>query len=173
MSAARRLAAVHLRLMFMASMAMAAGAAAQDDPTLAPAPGPMPAPVSKPSTGIARWFNPATAPFIPVPEIAVDPDSGTTLGLIPTWIQTDDNHEIRRIIAPDVIYNPNFGVGVHGRVYGYTSGDEQWSVVAGVKQRVEREFDAEYQRGRLREERWSVTTSLIYDREGTPRFFGI
>jgi outer membrane protein assembly factor BamA len=122
---------------------------------------------------LSKWFNPATAPFIPVPEIAVDPDSGTTLGLIPTWIKTDDNHEIRRIIAPDVLYNPYFGYGVHGRVYGYTSGDEQWSVVAGVKERVEREFEAEYQLGRQRLQRWSINTSLISDRDGTPRFYGI
>jgi hypothetical protein len=143
------------------------------DPTQAPAPGPIAPPPAAPPQGLSRWFNPATAPFIPVPEIAVDPDSGTTLGLIPTWIKTDENHEIRRIIAPDILYNPYFGAGVHGRIYGYTSADEQWSVVSGIKERVEREFDAEYQVGRLRENRWSFNTSLIYDRDGTPRFYGI
>ncbi len=51
-----------------------------------------------------------TAPFIPVPEIAVDPNSGTTIGLIPTWVSTDENHNVSRIIAPDIIYNPNFGL---------------------------------------------------------------
>ena len=141
-------------------------------PTQTPTQGPV-VPPAAPSTGLSRWFNPATAPFIPIPSIGTDPNSGTTVGVIPTWLQTDDQHEIRRIIAPDVVYNPNFGWGAHGRVFGYTSGDEQWSVVAGVKERVEREFDAEFQRGRLREERWSVNTSLIYDRDGTPRFFGI
>jgi hypothetical protein len=158
----------------MAMLSWAAPAASQDETPPAPAlePGPIAPPPAKPPTGIARWFNPSTAPFIPVPEIAVDPDSGTTLGLIPTWIQADENHEIRRIIAPDVIYNPNFGVGVHGRIYGYTSGDEQWYVVAGIKERVEREFDTQYQRGRLRNERWSFTTNVIYDRNGTPRFYG-
>jgi outer membrane protein assembly factor BamA len=126
-----------------------------------------------PPTGLAKWLNPATAPFIPVPLISVDPDSGTTLGLIPTWVKTNENREISRIIAPDVLYNPDFGVGVHGRVYGYTSADEQWSLVSGIKERVEREFDAEYQRGRLREDRWSINTSVIYDRSGVPRFYGI
>jgi outer membrane protein assembly factor BamA len=72
-----------------------------------------------------------------------------------------------------VLYNPNFGVGVDGRIYGYTSGDEQWSVVGGIKQRVERSVDFEFQRGRLREERWSFNTSVIYDRSGVPRFYGI
>ncbi|MEP6884977.1 MAG: BamA/TamA family outer membrane protein [Gammaproteobacteria bacterium] len=169
MSTAARL--ILLGALFAASWP--AGAQVDPAPAPAPAPGPMPAPPARPPGWLARWFNPATAPFIPVPEIAVDPDSGTTLGLIPTWIQSDENREIRRIIAPDVIYSPNFGLGVHGRVFGYTSGDEQWSLVAGIKQRVERSFDAEFQRGRLRNERWSFSGAAIYDRNGTPRFYGI
>ena len=144
-----------------------------DDPTQAPAPGPIAPPATVQPKGLSSWFNPATAPFIPVPEIDVDPNSGTTLGVIPTWVQTDENHEIRRIIAPDVNYNPYFGYGVNGRVYGFTSGDEQWSVLAGLRERVERQFDAEYQSGRMREQRWSFNSSLIYDRSGTPRFYGI
>ncbi len=132
----------------------------------------VPLPASAPS-GLSRWFNPETAPFIPVPEIAVNPNNGTTIGLIPTWIQTDDNHDIRRIIAPDVLYNQHFGYGVHGRVFGYDSEDEQWSLVGGIKERVEREFDAEYQTGRAHEALWSFSTSLIYDVDGTPRFYGI
>ena len=130
-----------------------------------------PPPPSQP--GWTKWFNPATAPFIPVPLIAVDPNSGTTIGLIPTWVHTDDNHNVTRIIAPDVTYNPYFGVGVHGRIFAYSSDDEQWSLVAGIKERVEREFDAEYQIGRLRDRLWSISYSLVYDRDGTPRFYGI
>jgi outer membrane protein assembly factor BamA len=123
--------------------------------------------------GWAKYFNPETAPFIPVPLIDVDPNGGTTVGLIPVLLRTDENHNIRRIIAPDVNYNPYFGVGMHARVYSYSTVDEQWSLVAGIKERVEREFDAEYQIGRLRQDRWSINYSLIYDRDGTPRFYGI
>jgi hypothetical protein len=137
-----------------------------------PAPGPIPPP-AVPPTGVWRWLDPATAPFIPVPLVSVDPDSGTTLGLIPAWVHTNENREISRIIAPDVLYNPYFGYGAHGRVYGYTSVDEQWSAVGGIKERVEREFDAQYQRGRLRDQRWSINATLVYDRSGVPRFYGI
>lgn len=121
----------------------------------------------------SRWLNPSTAPFIPVPLIGSDPNSGTTLGLLPVWIKTDDDHEIRRIIAPDILHNPYFGYGVDGRVYAYSSKDEQWSIDAGIKERVERDIDAEYQIGRLRTELWSINYSLIFNRTGTPRFFGI
>jgi hypothetical protein len=156
-----------------------AWAASNDAATQAAAPPPaepgaldVPAP-PPPHSGLSSWFNPATAPFIPIPSIGVDPNSGTTLGILPTWVQTDDEHEIRRIIAPDVLYNPYFGVGVHGRLYAYPSADEQWSLVAGIKERVEREFDGEFTNGRLRETRWSINASLIFDRDGTPRFYGI
>ncbi len=71
-----------------------------------------------------------------------------------------------------MLYNPDFGFGVHGRIYAYSSVDEQWSVVAGIKQRVEREFNGEYQSGRLRQQLWSTNYSLIYDVDGTTRFFG-
>jgi len=133
--------------------------------------GPLPAETTPPS-GFARWFNPATAPFIPVPLISTDPNSGSTFGLIPTRVQTDANHDVIRIIAPDILVNENFGVGVHGRIFAYPSADEQWSVVAGIKERVEREFDFEYVSGLSRQERWSINYSLIYDRDGTPRYYG-
>ncbi|MDB6087696.1 MAG: putative Surface antigen [Gammaproteobacteria bacterium] len=138
-----------------------------------PAPVPVPVPVPAPHNWLTRWFDPATSPFIPVPEIAVDPDSGTTLGLLMVTLKTNPQHEITRIMAPDVLYNPYFGVGAHARVYAYPSPDEQWSLVGGVKQRVEREFDAEYETGRSRDRRWSISGSVIYDRSGTPRFYGI
>jgi hypothetical protein len=119
------------------------------------------------------WFNPATAPFLPVPEIATDPNSGTTLGLLTVKLRTDDQGEIRQIIAPDLLYNPNFGVGGHFRIYDYPSTDEQWNIVAGAKQRIERGFDFEYQKGILRDRRWSFAYSAVYDRDGSPRFYGI
>ncbi len=134
------------------------------------------APSAKPGqwyTPITRWFDPKTAPFLPVPEIAVDPDAGTTLGIIPTILVTDQNDDIRKIIAPDLIYNPYFGWGVHGRIYSYDSEDQQWSIVTGIKERVEREFDGEYQVGRTRQDSWSFNGSVIYDVDGTPRFYGL
>lgn len=147
-------------------------------PAQAPAPstGPPAAaaqPAPKQKSSWLSWLNPQTAPFLPVPEIDVDPNSGTTLGLIPTRLSTDDQGAIRRIIAPDVIHNPYFGWGARARVFAYPSEDTQWYVVGGAKQRVESEFDALLQTGRLRRSRWSFTAEAVYDRSGTPRFYGI
>ena len=126
-----------------------------------------------PPSGAARWFNAATAPFIPVPVVGTDPDSGTTVGLMPVWVRTDEDHDIDRIVAPDIVRNPYFGWGMHARLYAYPSEDERWSAVAGIKQRVERTVDLEYQVGRERKDRWSFSASALYDRDGTPRFYGI
>jgi hypothetical protein len=134
---------------------------------------PLPATPPAETPAWTKWFNPATAPFIPVPLVSQDPNSGLTLGVIPTWLTTDDKGDVSRIVAPDVLYNPDFGFGVHARIFSFASADEQWSMVAGIKEKVEREFDGEYQIGRTREDRWSINYSLIYDRDGTTRFFGI
>ncbi|HEY6452713.1 MAG TPA: BamA/TamA family outer membrane protein [Steroidobacteraceae bacterium] len=131
--------------------------------TTVPAPGP----------NVPRWLNPATAPFLPIPLVGADPNSGLTLGILPVRLETGDDHDIRRILAPDLYYNPNFGYGAHMRIYDYPSEDEQWSVTGGAAERVERGFDAEYQSGRLRAQRWSINGSVIFDRSGTPRFFGV
>jgi len=134
-----------------------------------------PGPDSEPSpaTGLARWLNPATAPFIPVPEIDLDPYSGTTLGVIGVLLLTNEDHEIRKIVAPDIIHNPNFGSGIRGRIFAYPSDNTQWSIVGGAKERIESEFDAEYAAGLLRQDPWSFSASAVYDRSGSPRFFGV
>jgi len=149
------------------------GHAGADESADLPTPGASGVQPAPPAPTASRWFNPESWPFIPVPEIAADPDSGTTLGILPVWLRTDDDHHINRIIAPDILYNPYFGYGFHGRVFEYPSEDQQWSLEGGAKERVEREFDAEFQHGRLRHRHWSYTGSLVYDRSGTPRFFGI
>jgi Omp85 superfamily domain len=128
---------------------------------------------AKPPTGLARWLNPATAPFIPVPEIDEDPYSGTTLGIIPAIVSTNSSGEIDRILAPDVIYNQYFGWGARGRIFSYPSDNTQWSLVGGGKQRVESEFDGEYAAGILRQDRWSFHASVVYDRDGSQHFYGI
>jgi hypothetical protein len=138
-----------------------------------PGPIPVPPPAPAETSWWKKWLDPSQAPFLPVPLIAEDPNSGLTLGLLPVWLTSDQNNQITRIVAPDVLYNPDFGYGAHGRIYEYASSDEQWSLTAGVKERVERDADFEYQLGRLRESLWSVNYSVIFERSGTARFYGI
>ena len=126
-----------------------------------------------PSRHSFNWLDPATWPAIPVPNISVDPTSGVTVGLIPTFLQHDSRGRIVRIIAPDIVHNGDFGWGGHMRILDFPSADRQWSVVAGVMQHVESSLDALYETGLLRTRRWSQSTELYYERSGTERFFGI
>ncbi len=115
----------------------------------------------------------ARLPIIPIPDIGTDPNSGTTVGLLPVWLSSNDKGEISRIIAPDFLHNPYFGYGGDARIFAYPSADTQWSITGGAKQRVERGVDAEYETGRLRQSEWSLGVGLQYSRIGTPRFYGI
>lgn len=112
-------------------------------------------------------------PFLPVPEIDTAPNSGVTLGLIPVVLSNNAKGQIDQILAPDIIHSQYFGWGARWRTFRYPSEDERWSVVAGAKQYVEREFDAEYDLGLNRDDRWSWVAHALYDRSGTGRFYGL
>lgn len=134
---------------------------------------PLAPPPPKPPAATFRWYDPLTWPFIPIPEIMTDPDSGTTVGVLPTWLITNEHHQIDEIIAPDVQYNQYFGWGAHARILEYPSQDVQWSAVAGANQRVQRKIDLELLKGRQRKHRWTYAASVIYNRDGTPRYYGL
>jgi hypothetical protein len=138
-----------------------------------PAPDAAGTPPRAPPPELAHWYDLSRLPFLPVPSIGADPNSGTTVGLLPVWLRTDEKHDITRIIAPDVTHNPFFGWGFHGRLYSYPSEDEQWSIVGGAREKVERGLDLQYQLGRLHQGNFTSTTDVDFDRDGTPRFFGI
>jgi outer membrane protein assembly factor BamA len=78
-----------------------------------------------------------------------------------------------RIVAPDVVHSQYFGWGADFSVYGFPSEDTQWRVLGGIKQRVERNFEARYLDGQTRAAPLSWSFDAIYDRNGTARFFGI
>jgi hypothetical protein len=136
--------------------------------------GPIPAPKNKPQQPQheVNWLNPTTWPVLPVPLTAVDPNNGTTLGIIPTMLVTNSRSEITDIIAPDFMHNPYFGWGAHARILAFPSQDTNWSIVTGGEERIESTFDAIYQTGLLRESPFTLTLEGLYDRSGTARFYG-
>lgn len=123
--------------------------------------------------GFWRWLDFRTSPFIPIPEVATDPNSGTSVGLLPVYLVTGEEGRIAKIYAPDVIYHPALGYGARFRLFGYPSEDTTWYVVGGGKQKIEREFDALYSTGITRSASWSLSGRSVYDRTATYRFFGI
>lgn len=121
----------------------------------------------------APWYDVSKWPFIPIPEIDTAPNSGVTVGLLPVMLSNNAQGQIDRILAPDIIHSEYFGWGARWRTFRYPSEDERWSLVAGAKQYVEREFDFEYDLGLQRTDRWSWIAHAMYDRSGTGRFYGL
>src|ERR1700719_4251415 len=64
-----------------------------------------------PDSWTSPVFHPSQWPFslFPVPEVATDPNQGTTFGILPVFLFSDEHHEIRQIIAPDIAINTILG----------------------------------------------------------------
>jgi hypothetical protein len=124
------------------------------------------------SVDLPSWLRLDALPFIPVPEVSTAPHEGVTVGLFPIVLSSNADGQINQILAPDILHSQYFGWGARWRTFRNPSDDEKWSLVAGAKQSVEREFDAEYDLGLLRNTNWSWIYHLMYDRSGTGRFYG-
>jgi hypothetical protein len=120
-------------------------------------------------------LDPKSWPFslIPIPEIATDPNGGTTVGVLPVFLFNNDQHQITDILAPDIYDNTNVGAGGHFRWLSYPSPDTQYYVIAGAAQNIARGVDVFYSTGRQHDRRWSLDLRFFYEKDPTERFFGI
>ncbi|HEY2664767.1 MAG TPA: hypothetical protein VGI47_10535, partial [Candidatus Binataceae bacterium] len=120
-------------------------------------------------------LDPKSWPFslIPVPEIATDPNAGTTVGLLPVLLFNNDQHQITNILAPDIYNNTNVGVGGHFRWLAYPSEDTQYYVITGAAESIARQVDLFYSTGRQHNRLWSIDLRFFYEKDPTDRFFGI
>lgn len=117
--------------------------------------------------------NPNTWPFLPVPEVATDPNAGTTAGILGVFLFTDDNQRISSIFAPDIETNTTMGPGTTIRYLSYPSEDTQWYAVGGLQEKIARKMDLDYQSGRERKNWWSFEGRFYFERDPTERFFGV
>jgi outer membrane protein assembly factor BamA len=69
--------------------------------------------------------------LIPLPEIIVDPNEGTTVGFLPVFLVATESKTIRSIIAPDVRYNDTFGVYPTFRFFDYPDPKQKYFIMGG------------------------------------------
>jgi hypothetical protein len=120
-----------------------------------------------------RLQDPNSWPFIPVPEVATDPNGGVTYGVLPVWLFTDNKNEISSILAPDINANSTLGPGGNFRYLGYPSADTQWYVEAGGQEIIARKVDLDYQTGREHKKNWwSFEGRFFFEHDPTERFYG-
>lgn len=120
-------------------------------------------------------LNPHNWPFtlIPIPEIATDPNSGVTYGVLAAMLFTNDKNEITNILAPDITSNSTLGPGGTFRYLGYPSADEQYYAIAGFEEKIARHVDLDYAIGRTHQSDFSFEGHFFFERDPTERFFGI
>jgi hypothetical protein len=121
------------------------------------------------------WLNPHQWPFtvVPVPEVASDPNSGVTYGVLLAGLFTDSNGDISNILAPDFNNNSTLGLGGTFRFLSYPSADEQWWIMAGLQEKIASNVNLYYAIGRTHRGTWSFSAHFFFERDPTERFFGI
>ncbi|HXN86274.1 MAG TPA: BamA/TamA family outer membrane protein, partial [Candidatus Binataceae bacterium] len=138
-------------------------------------------------TGVAEVFHPEewqwphkfsltdpdTWPFIPVPEVATDPNGGTTVGILAAVLFTDSKNQITDILAPDAEVNTVQGTGGTFRYLSYPSEDTNWYVTVGAQVKIARHLDLDYQTGRTHKNWWSFEGRFFFEKDPTERFFGV
>jgi len=117
--------------------------------------------------------DPNDWPVIPIPEVATDPNGGTTYGLMAAFLQHKPDGSIGSIIAPDITNNSTLGPGGTFRYLGYPSGDTHWYLLAGGTETKSRKVDLYFSTGRERQSWWSFDGELFWEHDPTERFYGV
>jgi hypothetical protein len=128
-----------------------------------------------PDSWTSPVWHPSQWPFslFPIPEVATDPNSGTTFGILSVFLFTDAHNQIKQIVAPDIAINTILGASGNFRYLAYPSSDTQYYATAGGSQNIARRVDLFYSTGRDRKKWWSFEGRLFYEKDPTERFFGL
>jgi hypothetical protein len=117
--------------------------------------------------------DPDTWPFIPIPEVATDPNGGTTYGMLAAFLQHDGNGHVSSIFAPDITNNATLGPGGTFRYLAYPSSDTHWYALASATVTKSRKIDLYLSTGRSRQQWWSFDVEPFWEHDPTERFYGI
>jgi len=109
---------------------------------------------------------------IPLPEIIVDPNEGTTVGLLPVILFSNDDKSVRRIVAPDIRYNDITGVTPTLRLFEYPDPKQSYYLVGGKGTRRGEYFEANYFGEDLRDGWFDIRANGRHEQDPFERFFG-
>lgn len=92
----------------------------------------------------ASFVARADSTLIPLPEIIVDPNEGTTVGFLPVILVATETKSVRSIIAPDVRYNDTFGVYPTIRFFDYPDPKQKYFLIGGKGTKIGEYFEGDY-----------------------------
>ncbi len=125
-------------------------------------------------TSAAHAFIPVgkNATLVPLPEIITDPNEGQTFGVLATILVTDEQKQIKRIIAPDVRYNSITGVYPMFRLFEYPSDRERILLQAGKATKTGEYFEASYVGDDLFDGLLNIQARAFHENDPFERFYG-
>jgi len=120
-----------------------------------------------------RFGDPVKVVTIPVPAISASPNGGVTYGGLTAFLLHDANDQVDTLLAPQINYNPNFGVT--GTVYGAfsISPDLDMEFNASRSTKVDEDFEIRIRDKTFLDGRLGLTAFLFAFTDGSARFFGL
>jgi outer membrane protein assembly factor BamA len=115
---------------------------------------------------------PAGLTTIPIPEYITDPNEGTTIGFLPLLLLTDPEGRLEHFVASDLRFNRTTGWFPSFRLFGYPTSRQRYVVELRKSQKIDEEYDAEYENTDLLDGTTSVIANADYVRDSLQRFFG-
>ena len=110
--------------------------------------------------------------LIPLPEIIVDPNEGTTVGVLPVVLIANERKEVRSIIAPDVRYNDITGIYPTVRFFDYPSPQQRYFLVGGKGVNRGEYFEGNYFGEQLFDGRLDLGVNGRREEDPFERFYG-
>jgi surface antigen Omp85-like protein len=131
-----------------------------------------------PRERIPRAFAPYTsaAPVkvvtIPLPVIASSPNEGITGGVLTAFLFHNKNDEINALVAPQVNYNPNFGVTT--TLYGafYPTPDRNIEINLSQSTTINDDYEFKLRDKTYLDKKLEVNLSTFVFSDGSARFYG-
>jgi len=115
----------------------------------------------------------AEVSLFPIPEIVVDPNEGTTVGVLGVAVVADETKRIRRIIAPDVRYNDVFGVYPTFRYFDYPTPKQRFFFSGGKSTKIDEYMQLSYAGFDLLDGRLDLDAEMVRDLDSRERYYGI
>jgi outer membrane protein assembly factor BamA len=118
-------------------------------------------------------FNdPVKVVTIPLPVIATSPNEGLTAGVLTAFLLHNGKDEVSTLLAPQVNYNPNFGVTT--TVFGtfYPDPSRYWEFNVSKSTKVNEDYELKFRDKTLLDKKLELNFFVFDFTDGSARFFG-
>jgi len=109
---------------------------------------------------------------IPLPVIASTPNEGVTSGALTAFLIHNKRDEISTLLAPQVNYNPNFGVTASLYAAFYPTSDRNVELNLSQSGRVNHDYEIRVRDMSLMEKKLELNVFAFKLADGSSRFFG-